>query len=96
VAALAAEDRINAQVAARATATASNWVALVTGRRVGRGFMSTGPPWAACTTPPPSIRAITREGERPASISTVRCARSHAPSKESCDNGERVEIAFKA
>src|SRR5215203_5112986 len=44
VAALAAEDRIHIQIAARAMATASNWAALVTGRRAGRGFIYTGPP----------------------------------------------------
>jgi hypothetical protein len=44
VAAGAAPDRINTQVAARAMATASNWAALVAGRRAGRGFITTGPP----------------------------------------------------
>src|SRR4029450_1026545 len=44
VAAGAAGDRIHTQIAARATATASNWAALVAGRRAGRGFITTGPP----------------------------------------------------
>src|SRR4029450_64052 len=44
VAAGAAGDRIHTQIAARAMATASNWAALVAGRRAGRGFITTGPP----------------------------------------------------
>src|SRR5215204_381480 len=40
----AAGDRIHTQIAARAMATASNWAALVAGRRVGTGFITTGPP----------------------------------------------------
>src|SRR5512133_314335 len=44
VAAGAAPDRINTQGAARAMATASNWAALVTGRRAGRESITTGSP----------------------------------------------------
>src|SRR5215213_348443 len=44
VAAKAAADMINAQVAARAMATASNWAALAKGLRAGRALIATGPP----------------------------------------------------
>ncbi len=44
VAAGAAPDRINIQAAARATATASNWAGLVTRRRAGAVFITTGSP----------------------------------------------------
>src|SRR5215203_7015297 len=44
VAAGAAGDRIHTQIAARAMATASNWAALLAGRRAGRWFITIGPP----------------------------------------------------
>src|SRR5918994_2701843 len=60
VAAGASGDRIHTQVAARAMATASNWAALVTGRRAGRGLIATlrpilePEPGAEVPTPGPS------------------------------------------
>src|SRR4029450_2221358 len=44
VAAEAAAARMHTEIAASAMATASNWAALVAGRRAGRGFTTTGPP----------------------------------------------------
>src|SRR4029453_4635306 len=48
VAAGASADMIHTQIAARAMATASNWAALVAGRRAESGFITTGPPLLSC------------------------------------------------